>query len=550
MVANGPPDDETVVEEVARESLGLFHRDLLELFRETATAATATDMPFWAVLLLSGAIATLGVTLSSTAVVIGAMLVAPLLGPILGLSLALAVGDGRLALQTLATVVLGAVGVIALAALLTAILPFHAVTDEIASRTRPTTLDLAIAVASGLAGAVVTASRRATLSASIPGVAVAVALIPPLSVAGFGIGVGRADIVTGSLLLFGANLAGIVLSGMGVFLLIGMHRDDVVEAARAWHASGASSGLAERLERVRALDRVRVFATPWARVGLVLAFAALVAVPLSVTLREVIRETRVQSAVSAIVSEVEAGGLYVLSQNVTYGADRATVGLRVAAERPVRDGVEAALSESASRSAGEPVAVRLERVLTAPDGRPLAASPPPRQTDEVEPTTIDARLAAALGALAMPDSARAVAIAAGVGGPPPLRVAYVAPRRLPPEAEVILGRQAALSAGLPAVGARAVRVPVGRRVLPADSAAAVTVLRSLAAPLATFDALRLQVAAPDSAAAARVRRILGGAPAEQTRVVIREGPLEASLTVSRWQDEQGESDTTPDAPDP
>lgn len=527
---SSPPDDhETVVEEVARESLGLFHRDRLALYRETAAAATDTDTPFWAVLLLSGAIATLGLTLSSTAVVIGAMLVAPLLGPILGLSLALAVGDGRLALQTAATVALGAASVVALAALLTAVLPFHAVTAEIASRTRPTTLDLAIAVASGLAGAVVTASRRSTLSASIPGVAVAVALIPPLGVTGFGIGTSRVEIVTGSLLLFGANLAGIVLSGLVVFLLVGMHRADVVEAARAWHRAGSSTGLAERLERVRGLDRVRVFGSPWARGGLVLLFFGLVAWPLTATLHEVIRETRVQAAATSVAARAEAGGLYVLGQSVSYGTDRATVRLRVASARPLRTDAGERLSRDASRRAGEPVAVHLDRVLTARDGRPTVVRTTTREPVEAEPVSMEARLAAALGSLALPDSARAVAIAVGLGGPPPLRVAYAAPRRLPPEAEAMLARQAARAAGLSEAGAAAVRVPLGRRALPPDSAAAAATLRALAAPLHTFSALRLAVTAPDSSSAARFRTLLADTPPARASVTVADGPARARL---------------------
>ena len=255
--------------------------------------------------MLSGAIATLGLGLDQTAVVIGAMLVAPLLGPLLGLSLALAVGDGRLAVQTGLTIVTGAAGVIALAAVLTFVLPFQDMTSEIAARTRPTTLDLGIAVFSGLAGAVVTVSREKRLSASIPGVAIAVALIPPLGVAGFAIGTQRWDLLQGPLLLFGANLGGIVLSGMGAFLLVGMHRNDVLEAARQWHRDTDLPGLAGRIDRSASLANLRVFESTWARVGLVLVFIAAVSIPLTTSLRQVVRETRVERAVGAAVGAVE-----------------------------------------------------------------------------------------------------------------------------------------------------------------------------------------------------------------------------------------------------
>src|SRR5690606_5078773 len=98
--------DTNPIEEAATEKLGMARWDRPAIFREAAAAATENQLPYWAVLVLSGAIATLGLAIDSSAVVIGAMLVAPLLAPVVGLALALAVGDGRLALQT-AVVVIG-----------------------------------------------------------------------------------------------------------------------------------------------------------------------------------------------------------------------------------------------------------------------------------------------------------------------------------------------------------------------------------------------------------------------------------------------------------
>ena len=84
VLENAPDDDgDSPVEEAARRQFGLRTWDRPALYRETAEAGTDTDLPFWMVLFLSGAIATLGLVLNSTAVVIGAMLVAPLLGPLL-----------------------------------------------------------------------------------------------------------------------------------------------------------------------------------------------------------------------------------------------------------------------------------------------------------------------------------------------------------------------------------------------------------------------------------------------------------------------------------
>ncbi|HUG42066.1 MAG TPA: TIGR00341 family protein, partial [Longimicrobiales bacterium] len=314
-------DEPSPIEEEAGERLGVERWDRPLVFRDAADAAVDNGLPYWLALILSGAIATLGLAMDSSAVVIGAMLVAPLLGPIMGLSLALAVGDSRLALQSFAVVGGSVVIVVATAAGLTAVLPFHALTLEISARIHPTTLDLGVAVCSGLVGALVTVARGKRISAAIPGVVVAVALIPPLAVAGFGMAAGwRTDVIRGALLLLGANLAGIVLSGVAVFLIIGMHRSDVVEAARQWHEGSAPTGVARLISRLPGVGRARVFGSALGRAGLVLAFVAALAVPLTVALREVVRETRVRGAVADAVALLEdEGTTSVLWQQVELG---------------------------------------------------------------------------------------------------------------------------------------------------------------------------------------------------------------------------------------
>ena len=220
------------VQTATAEALSVESWDRPGAAREAAASATDTDLPYWMILMISGAIASFGVAIDSAAVVIGAMLIAPLLAPVVGLALALATGDGRLMVQTAAVVLASMVVVVATGVIVAWTLPFQTLTAEITSRTSPTAIDLRIAIFSGLAGALVTVARRKRLSAAIPGVAISVALIPPLAVTGFGIGMGNADVVRGSLLLYEANLAGIVLSGMALFLLVGMHRTSVLDALR------------------------------------------------------------------------------------------------------------------------------------------------------------------------------------------------------------------------------------------------------------------------------------------------------------------------------
>lgn len=127
---------------------------------------------------------------------------------------------GRLADSVLA-VGLGAGGSVAISWLLTSLLPAsdRTLTPEILSRTSPDLRDLLVALAAGAAGAY--ATSRDDVSSALPGVAVAVALIPPLSAVGFTASIGRFDLARGALLLFGVNLVAITLVGSIVFLASG-----------------------------------------------------------------------------------------------------------------------------------------------------------------------------------------------------------------------------------------------------------------------------------------------------------------------------------------
>ena len=171
---------------------------------------------------LATTIATFGIATDSTAVVIGAMLIAPLMTPILATSAALLRGRPTTALRSGAIVAAAAVGAIVLSWVLAAFIPDLAVTvgnDEVTSRTAPNILDLAIAIAAGAAGAF--AFSRSDVSDTLPGVAVAVALVPPLAVAGVTLHAGNVQQALGALLLFGTNLVAMLAMAGVVFVLTG-----------------------------------------------------------------------------------------------------------------------------------------------------------------------------------------------------------------------------------------------------------------------------------------------------------------------------------------
>lgn len=541
-------DEPSQLEEAAGEQLGVNRWDRPLIFRETADAAVDNGLPYWLVLVLSGAIATLGLALDSSAVVIGAMLVAPLLAPIMGLSLAMAVGDSRLAVQCFAVVGGSLVAVVATAAGLTALLPFRAVTLEISSRIHPTTLDLGVAVCSGLVGAVVTVARGHRLSAAIPGVAVAVALIPPLAVTGFGMAAGwRTDVIWGALLLLGANLAGIVLSGVLVFLLVGMHRSDVVDAAREWHGGAAPNGVARLVCRLPVLSRAGRFGSAFGRAGLVLGFVVALGIPLTAALKEVVREARVRRAVTEAVALLEGEGTTsVLGRQVEIGSDSTVARIRVATTVGVSSEAREAARRRASELAGEPVSLRLEQLpASAGDASALQAilrgGADRRTGDEATwPETVARAREALEGAawsLPFPDGTEPIGVVLALGGggtgagADSVEVAYLAASPLEPQAVEVLGGALRRAVGHPEL--RTSFEWAGPAVLTLERPYTAA-LDSLIAMLGRYPALRVRLAGAtsDTTAAAAVLEALRsvGVDSIQVQQGPDAGPLELRVT--------------------
>lgn len=175
---------------------------------------------FSILIVLSTMIAAFGLLADSVAVVIGAMLVAPLMTPIMGTAVSLVLTESRRLAASVRTVAGGAVGAIAVGWLISLIasggITTNNIPGEVLSRTGPGLLDLGIAIAAGLAGGYLLADRKAAASAA--GVAIAVALVPPLAVVGICLELGAFSLAGGALLLFSTNFVAIVLSASAVIV--------------------------------------------------------------------------------------------------------------------------------------------------------------------------------------------------------------------------------------------------------------------------------------------------------------------------------------------
>jgi len=208
---------------VSREEL---HNDLVE--------GAKTTKIYISMIILSSIVAAIGVLNDNVAVIIGAMVIAPLLTPNVSLSLATTLGDLPLFKSALKTLFLGIAIVIILSAAIGFLLHVDPSLQEISSRTHVGLTEIVLALASGAAGAL---SFTSYAPAVLIGVAVAVALMPPLVVFGLLLGAGNYSLAFGALSLFLANLISINLAGVATFLAQGIEPRTWWEAKKAKRAT-------------------------------------------------------------------------------------------------------------------------------------------------------------------------------------------------------------------------------------------------------------------------------------------------------------------------
>jgi uncharacterized hydrophobic protein (TIGR00271 family) len=197
-----------------------------EAVYEDIATGSEPGVRFYILVAVSTLIASFGLIANSTAVVIGAMLVAPLMTPIFGISLSLIRGDTHLFKNAVQAEIIGVISAIAMGFLLGFLLtfanPFPETTPEMLGRTKPNLYDLLVAVLAGFAGTYALIDEK--ISPALPGVAIATAIVPPLANSGLCIAYGAYRGAFGSFLLFFANFLSILLIASTLFIKAGMMR--------------------------------------------------------------------------------------------------------------------------------------------------------------------------------------------------------------------------------------------------------------------------------------------------------------------------------------
>ncbi len=218
---DGLPKGETR-NELIKRSLPILPRASTEQFQDlfkVLRGNSKNSTPFMVMMILSTLIATFGLFGNSSPVIIGAMILAPVIAPIVSFSMGMVRYDVPMLKESFITITAGTLVSLAVAAGVSIVIPLQLLTPEIEARLSPTLLDMGIAVSSGIAAAYAHANEG--IAKSLAGVAIAVALVPPLAVAGIGVGWWDWEVFSGAILLYATNLAGIILFGGLTFLLLG-----------------------------------------------------------------------------------------------------------------------------------------------------------------------------------------------------------------------------------------------------------------------------------------------------------------------------------------
>jgi uncharacterized hydrophobic protein (TIGR00271 family) len=487
---------------------------------------------YWLQLVVACGMATLGLVLGSSAVVIGAMLVAPLMSPIVGLGLGFASGSPVLVLRAFLRVLASVVVVAGASGLLVRALPFQEVNAEILARTTPTALDLAAAAFCALAGLYATLRSGSDSSAATTaaGTSIGISLVPPLCVSGFGIGAGLPEIARGAALLFLTNFVAIVLVGTVGFLVVGFDRVDVRALEEDVVPSQSGSLLARVSTRFAAPFRRRW--GPFLRVAMPLALAGAVYLPLSRALAEVAWQVRVRGSLQKVLatlpvrvvssrSVAERGAvevsLVVLGSPVDAQAARELIERDLLASAGVAPRVDVVGIPDARMLAG------LESSLRAPAPKVVAAPPPPppptlgEHLEELRP-----RIASVIAAR-WPERALGAPLAVELGTlvePLSVRITHWgAPLELATHEALERALSSDLLLPLRLVTVAVPKVPLGLDARGATSVGELAGLLTVVSVLPTLSVCARAPAPPEPAKVGSKNGAKNGAPAEDAAIV-------------------------------
>jgi uncharacterized hydrophobic protein (TIGR00271 family) len=453
------------------DSLGIRPERKEEIYLDLARSASLRDTAYWLQLIFAAGVATLGLAQGSPAVIIGAMLISPLMGPILAAGLALAAGDLALGVKAGINLLISCAISIAFSVTLVGLLPFKEMTAEIAARTQPNTLDLVVALFSGAIGSIAICKEVKGVVTSIPGVAIAVALMPPLCVVGYGIGLALTlnaaegmRVASGGGLLFLTNLVAITFTAMLVFVALHIDTERVKARVREWRQQDEGSQRIQAfLDRLHVPDSLRQKGGLPARLTLTLVPLFLISIPLTqslVKLKGEITEQREENRVRRATTDLWRQQMerlpngevrsYFDQLSVATAERTLKLSLRVFTSQPYTTAERTQFAQLVAARLGRPMdSVRLELIEVPTASADLATRMREEQAREASPTV--AQMAAqfqrevgtALRDLRLPPAAQLMdcRVTTSAAAPTEIQLRYLCDHDLATDAQTLLAEE-------------------------------------------------------------------------------------------------------------
>ncbi|MEO7731376.1 MAG: DUF389 domain-containing protein, partial [Kofleriaceae bacterium] len=383
---------------------------------------------YWLQLMMAAALATLGLALDSTAVGIGAMLIAPLMRPIVELAMGLATGSAALTFRAGIRSIVSVIAVVGAATAISWLLPFHEITKELTARTAPSLIDLFVAAACALAGAYATMFSSSEMASTAAGTSIGISLVPPLCTLGYAVSVGQWQMATGAALLFTANITGIITVAGVVFLLVGFGQVDIhaAEVASEINLAGVTGRLGTNWSK--ASTRLGAIS----RLVLPLLLLAAIFVPLRRAVGEMARRSALRQDIGTLLAHTP---LRVAQSSIQLDAAGAIVRVVIVGDALAASELDGELRSILVRR-GE-ATPRLS-VWAVPDAKalgalanriddlppPAVAAPPPRDISERSPAEVSE-----LVTKTWPSRGTGTPVATWLqaGSPPQLHVVHLGP---------------------------------------------------------------------------------------------------------------------------